>query len=65
MPNDDLLTSQQAGALINRSARTVHRHVMAGDITPAIKLAGPNGAMLFLRSDVEALAKRLAEKRAA
>lgn len=55
MPNTELLTSPQAGAILGKSARTVQRMADAGDLPYAQKLPGPNGAYLFRRSEVEAL----------
>lgn len=55
MTTDQLLTSTQAGALLNKSGRTVTRMAEAGRIPIAQRLPGPNGAFLFRRSDVEAL----------
>ena len=55
MPNTELLTSPQAGAILGKSARTVQRMADAGDLPYAHKLPGPNGAYLFRRSEVEAL----------
>lgn len=58
MPNgDDLLTSPQASLILKVSTRTVQRMADAGEIPVAQKLPGPNGAYLYRRSDVEALAK--------
>ncbi len=54
MPNDELLTSPQAGLILGCSARTVQRMADAGDLSFAQKLPGPNGAYLFRSSDVEA-----------
>jgi len=54
MPNEELLTSPQAGLLLGKSARTVQRMADAGDLPIAQKLPGPNGAYLFRRGDVEA-----------
>jgi hypothetical protein len=54
MPNDDLLTSPQAGLILGKSARTVQRMADAGELAYAQKLPGPNGAYLFRRSVVEA-----------
>jgi predicted DNA-binding transcriptional regulator AlpA len=57
MPKDDtLLTSPQAGLLLGKSARTVQRMAEAGALPVAQKLPGPNGAFLFRRSEIEALA---------
>lgn len=58
MPHDDLLTSHQAGLLLNKSARTVQRLGQSGALRIAAKLPGPNGAYLFRRADVESLAAR-------
>ena len=51
-----LITSAQAAAILKCSPRTVHRRVIAKELVPAVKLAGPNGAFLFRREDVERLA---------
>lgn len=58
---DDLLTSTQAGALLNKSGRTVLRKAEAGEIPIAQRLPGPNGAVLFWRSDIEALVPAAAQ----
>lgn len=47
------MTTMEVAILLGRSARTVHRLVDAGDLAPAQKLPGPNGAYLFRRDDVE------------
>lgn len=52
----DLITSPEAGRIINRSARTIHRLVEAGKLTPMVTMPGPSGAYLFRREDIEALA---------
>jgi excisionase family DNA binding protein len=57
MTNAELLTSPEAGALLGKSARTVQRLVDRGELKPAQKLPGPNGAYLFRREDIEALAQ--------
>jgi hypothetical protein len=55
MPEDAaLITSPQAGLILNKSARTVQRMADAGLIPVAQKLPGPNGAYLFRESDVRA-----------
>ena len=56
MPTDELITTAQAGALIGKSARTVIRLGESGALPVAQKLPGPNGAFLFHRADVVALA---------
>lgn len=58
--DDELLTSTQAGALINKSGRTITRLVERGALPVAHQLPGPNGAMLFRRADVLALAEPVA-----
>lgn len=54
------LTSPQAGLLLGKSARTITRMADAGKLPIAQKLPGPNGAYLFRRSDVVALAAEVA-----
>lgn len=63
MPNtpDELLTSSQAGTILNRSYRTVIRLADLGKLPIAAKLPGPNGAYLFRRGDVEKLAAQRSE----
>jgi excisionase family DNA binding protein len=58
--DDTYLTSPEAGRLLGKSARTVTRMADAGKLPVAQKLPGPNGAYLFRRSDVEALAAQAA-----
>lgn len=60
MPETDLLTTTQAGAILGKSGRTVARMVEAGEIAPVHRLPGPNGALLFDRSAIEALAAQRA-----
>lgn len=57
MSSDDLLTSPQVGLILDKSARTVQRMALAGELPVAQKLPGPNGAFLFRRGDVEKLLK--------
>jgi len=52
---DDLLTSAEAGRIIDRSARTIQRLIEAGTLPCVRQLPGPNGPYLIRRSDVEAL----------
>lgn len=61
---EELLTSSQAGGIINRSYRTVIRLAETGELPVAAKLPGPNGAYLFKRGDVERLAALRAEQSA-
>ena len=53
---EDLLTSPQAGVILGKSARTIHRMAESGALPIAQKLPGPNGAFLFRRKDIERLA---------
>jgi len=62
---DALITTPEAGEILEVSTRTVYRQIEAGVLTPAQKLPGPTGHYLFRRSDVEALAQRRAEERRA
>lgn len=57
MPNDALLTSLEAGRLLNKSARTVQRMAERGDLPYARKLPGHRGAYLFHSSEIVAIAK--------
>lgn len=59
-PNE-LLTSPQAGLILGKSARTIQRMADDGKLPVAQKLNGPNGAFLFRRSDIEALAPEAIE----
>ncbi len=58
MPNDELLTTTEAGLILGKSARTVQRMAESGELAYARKLPGPNGAYLFSRSRIEQLAAR-------
>lgn len=48
--------SREACQILSIDKSTLSRWVAAGRLTPLVKLPGRNGAMLFGRSDVEALA---------
>lgn len=62
----ELIGSTDAGRLLGRSPRTVHRLVQSGALKPAMTApGGAYGAYLFKRSDVEALAAKKAAKKAA
>lgn len=57
-----LVSSPQAARILCVSARTVHRMVAAGDLTPAVTApGGPHGAFLFDLADVEKLRESIAE----
>lgn len=62
-----LVTSATAAARLKVHRRQVLRYVAAGELTPALQLAGRNGAYLFDPDDIEALAaaRRAAGRRAA
>jgi len=53
---DELLTTAQVAQLCGRHPRTIARWVIEGRITPAHRLPGENGAMLFRAKDVASLA---------
>lgn len=61
-PPDELLTATQSGVILGRSYRTVIRLAVQGELAYAMKLPGPNGAYLFRRADIEALAIERAEQ---
>lgn len=64
MPSD-YLTSPEVGRLLGRSTRTVHRLVISGDLIPAQKLPGPNGAFLFDPDEVAKFCRRRDEQESA
>jgi predicted site-specific integrase-resolvase len=56
-PTNDLIGSAEACELLGGIDRsTLSRWVAFGKLTPAQQLPGRNGAFLFRRTDVEALA---------
>lgn len=61
----DLIGSTEAGRLMGRSPRTVHRLVDSGELVPVVVAPGGiKGAYLFDRADVEALVVARDEKAA-
>ena len=58
--NDDteLLTAAQAAVRMGVTSTTVRRMIDSGELVPAQKLPGPNGAYLFRRPDVETVAQK-------
>lgn len=57
--SSDLIGSREAGDILGRSPRTVHRLVSTGDLVPAAKVPGGyDGVFLFHRRDVERLARK-------
>jgi excisionase family DNA binding protein len=56
MPNtDSLIGSAEACTILGVDRSTLSRWVQLGKITPAMRLPGPKGVMLFNRDDVERL----------
>lgn len=62
MPKDDLIGSTEAVRILDVDKATLSRWVAAGQVVPAHQLPGKNGAYLFHRADITALA---AQRRAA
>ena len=62
MTDKDILTSPEAGQILNLSARTVQRMADRGELDYIRKLPGPNGAYIFERAVIEAAAKTLANQ---
>ena len=56
MPND-IIGSKEACTILDIDRATLTRWVAAKKIIPAGKLPTPNGAFLFHRADIEALAQ--------
>lgn len=57
----DQMTSPEVCELLGIDRSTLTRRVQAGRIEPAFKLPGRNGAYVFDRATVEALAAERAE----
>lgn len=61
----DLIGTAEAARILDRSHRTIHRLVHAGDLTPAMTAPGGRvGVFLFRRADVERIAKTYPERAA-
>lgn len=58
MPPPDLLTTRQVATLLRCSVATVARMAADGRLTPAYRLEGQRGALLFRPSDVKRLARK-------
>lgn len=57
MPKAELISSGEACRILGIERSTLVRWVqLKRHIKPALKLAGPNGAYLYRRRDIEALA---------
>jgi DNA-binding transcriptional MerR regulator len=57
---DELLTTNDAARILNRSAESVRNYERAGKLTAQ---KTPNGQRLFRRGDVEAMAKEMARSK--
>ena len=57
---NDLIGTTEAARILNIDKPTLTRWVAAGRITAAHKLPGKNGAFIFHRADITALAKERA-----
>lgn len=53
---EDLIGTAEVTRILGCDKATVLRRIDAGKLVPAMKMPGPNGAYLFKRADVEALA---------
>lgn len=56
MHTENLIGSAEACRILDVDRSTLTRWVAGGRITPAVKLPKRNGAYLFDRADIEALA---------
>jgi excisionase family DNA binding protein len=56
MPKDDLIGSTEACRILNIDKATLTRWVTSGQLNPAHKLPGKNGAYLFHRATIQNLA---------
>lgn len=54
----NLLTSSETAKALGVSVKTITRWAASGKLTPAKKLPGLRGAMLFASTDVEAILAR-------
>ena len=64
MATQDIITTGEAGRILDRSARTVQRLIEAGTLPTVGKLAGPNGHYLLDRAAVLKLAAKRTRKAA-
>jgi len=53
----DLISTAEAARMLGVTGVTITRWAATGRLTPALKLAGPRGAFLFHRAEVERLAR--------
>lgn len=65
MSQPALISTREATELLGlTNVSTISRWVKEGRLTPAMKLPGQTGAMLFRRDEIEAKARELAEAKA-
>lgn len=57
MPKNPLIPTAEAAQILRVDVRTVHRMADDGRLTPALKIPGRTGALLFERAGVERLAE--------
>lgn len=61
---EELIGSVEAGRILGRSPRTIHRLVASRELVPALTApGGHNGVFLFRRTDVQALADRTPQRK--
>lgn len=65
MQQSDLIPTVAVAEILGVHVRTVHRYVEADLITPAVKVPGLRGALMFDRRDAELLKIRREQERAA
>lgn len=53
-----LIGTAEAAAMLGVSKATVKRYAHSGELPVVVQMPGTTGALLFLRRDVERLAKR-------
>jgi hypothetical protein len=57
---DGFIGSGEACRYLKVNPATISRWVKTGDLVPATKLPGKNGAFVFYRADIEAIARERA-----
>lgn len=55
MPKQVLLTTAQVATRAGVHVRTIHRWVASGRLSPALKIPGKTGPLLFDAAEVDAL----------
>lgn len=59
----DLVGTSEAARILDVDVSTVNRWAVEGRLRVAHRLAGPRGARLYAREDVDAFARELADQR--